>query len=110
MQAAGKRKHRITIQSAGTVASGLDTGQQHWASPITVCQCLASIEPLEGRERWQAMQVEAEVTHRITILYRPGITSAMRAILDGRIFHFGSVIDKDERHEELEILATEIIG
>lgn len=109
ISSAGKRRHRITIQSPGTVATGLNTGQQDWSDPSTVCQCFASIEPLSGRELWQAQQVEATVTHQIKILYRSGITPPMRALFGSRVFHFESILNRDEANEELEILATEAI-
>ena len=107
---AGKRRHRITIQTAGAVASGLNTGQQDWSSPTTVCRPLASIEPLNGRESWQAQQVEATVTHRLRILYRTGITPGMRALFGSRVFHFDSILNREEANEELEILATEVVS
>lgn len=75
-----------------------------------VAQVWAHIAPISGREMWLAKQAQARVTHRITILYRPGILPTMRATMNGRIFHFESVTNREELNEELEILATEQIA
>jgi SPP1 family predicted phage head-tail adaptor len=109
MQAAGKRTKRIIIQSPGTVQTGLNAGHQDWSNPATVCRPLASIEPLKGQELWRAQQAAAEVTHRITIVYRAGITPAMRALYAGRVFWFEAVLNPDEANQELVILAAEVV-
>jgi SPP1 family predicted phage head-tail adaptor len=62
---------------------------------------MASVEPLRGREKIQAAQLEASISHRLRTHYDPDITPRHR--LD--IF---SVVDVFSRHRELEILATEV--
>ena len=70
----------------------------------------ASLKPLRGRERFQAAQLESTISHRIVVEYAPDITARCKFRETGttREFHPFSVIDVDERHRELEILATEV--
>ena len=44
---------------------------------------MASIEPLSGREYWQASQSQSEATVRITIRYRAGIDDRIRLRYEG---------------------------
>lgn len=79
----------------------------------------ANIQPLTGREQFLAQQNEASTTHRLTIRYRPGITPDMFVAVQGdfngdfdfgdKIFGIISVIDKNYRHRELELLCSEVI-
>ena len=75
----------------------------------------ASVKPLSGREFWLAKEAQARATHRLNLLYQPGIQGslfAMRAMLNdgsGRIFNFESVLNLDERNEALEIMAIEVV-
>lgn len=102
----GEMRKRITIQSIDTTptASGetADTATEF-------ARAWARIEPLTGREAWIAKEQQATTTHRINLRYQPGITSRMRAVLGTRVFNFTDVRDLDEMHEELEILATEVL-
>ena len=41
---------------------------------------MASIEPISGREYWQASQSQSEATVRVIIRYRSGITDRMRLL------------------------------
>ena len=100
----GKRNKYVTIEQPVAPASRFATGGT-WAK---VADAWASIEPLAGREYWNAQQVQSVVTHRIKILYRAGITSDMRIQHGERYFNIASVVDPEERHVELEILATEV--
>ena len=43
-----------------------------------LAQVMASIQPISGREYWQASKAQAEATVRIIIRYRSGINDRMR--------------------------------
>jgi SPP1 family predicted phage head-tail adaptor len=70
----------------------------------------ASLKPLRGRERFQAARLEATISHRIMLEYADDINARcqFRETDTQRMFHPFSVIDVDERHVEVEILATEV--
>lgn len=71
----------------------------------------AAIEPLTGRELFQAQQVQSEVTHRVRMWHEAGITTDMRLRIDGtnpaRYLNILHVMSPLERKQELELLCKE---
>jgi SPP1 family predicted phage head-tail adaptor len=76
-----------------------------WADVATVW---AAVEPIRGREYFQAAAVNAENTVRFRIRYRPGIMPNMRALYNGRTFNIQSVIDVNGRHREIQLMCLEV--
>lgn len=103
---AARLNHRVTIQEHVT-------GRDEWGQPVDTWQDVAtvwaSVEPLRGQEYFAAQQVSAAVTARIRIRYRPGIRPDMRVLYGERIYNITSVIDPEERHEELQLMAREVV-
>ena len=89
-------RKRLTIQSVSTATtpSGETTG-----TPSTFCLAWAKL-PAAGREAWLAKEQQDTTSHKINMLYQPGITARMQAVLQpgGRIFNFTAVRDLDEMH------------
>lgn len=104
----GKLRHLVTIQRR-VVGSpqATSTGQpdETWTAFLTDIH--ASIEPISGREYFAQRQVQGEVTHRVRLRYRAGITSAMRVVFGSRVFDIASVIDFEERNIELQLMCVE---
>lgn len=81
---------------------------------VDAFQVFASVEPLSGRELFTAQQTQSEITTRIRIHWRPGITELMRVkhvtsfgspdVFD--LYDIKSAIDLRSRHEELELLCV----
>ena len=68
----------------------------------------ASVEPLRGRDYFEARKIQSEATHKITIRYLPGVTPDMKIEFKGRMFEIeGPPINPGERNRFLEILAKE---
>jgi len=102
---AGQLRHRVTIQrltitqgTAGEVIEG-------WSDVATV---YAAVEPLSGREFWQAQQVAAENQIRVRIRYRAGLDTTMRVIHDTRTLEILSIVNPEERRRELQLMCREI--
>lgn len=103
---AGTLRHRITIQSvtetprdaAGGVADTWGTYATAWAS----------VEPLRGREFVEAAKVTAEVTHKITLRHRSGVTAKMRVSWDNRTFDILAPMNTNELDRELVLLVKEV--
>ena len=105
---AGPLRHRIQIQS---LVEELDTygeapEQGQWTTDATVW---GSVTPLRGREAFEAKQVSPEVSHRVRLRFREGVTSKNRLVHRSRVFGIEDVLNVDERNEFLEILAIEAI-
>jgi len=65
------------------------------------------VSPMSGREYEESQKIRAETTYKISSRYFHGITTDMRILYDSREFEIISVLDLDERHEELRIIAVE---
>ncbi len=104
--AAGSRNRRIVIQSATETTTDGGEVTRSWSTFATVW---AEIKPLSAREAMVAQQSQATTTHKIIILYRPGITPDMQALYNGRTFRFDSVINLDEANRQLVITAMEVV-
>lgn len=101
---AGDLRHRVTIQQLSALSDGMGGVRETWQDVATVW---AAVEPMEGRERYEAQQIQAELTHRVRLRYRPGITPKMRVVHKGRIFQIEAVINRAERNRELILLCAE---
>ena len=98
----GSLDQRVTLERQ---AGGVDElGQplpDEWAA---LGSCWASVLPLQGREFIAAQAAQSEVTTRVVIRYRPGITPADRVVHDGRIYNIVSVIDVRSGNDELVLM------
>jgi SPP1 family predicted phage head-tail adaptor len=97
-------RKRVTIQNCTRVSDGQGGFDETWNDGSTVW---AQIEPLKSYERFQAMQMQTPVTHRITMRYTDEITSASRIKFQSRIFWVKEVLDEEERKRFLTIKAIE---
>lgn len=77
-------------------------------TPTDIENIPARIEPLEGNEQLRAMQTGMTAPHRFTLRYRSDVQGASTLLYDGRTFDIQSVVDPEEKHRELVILADEV--
>ena|SRR5579884_3623248 len=76
-------------------------------SPTIFAQLWAKVEALAGKYSEKSQQVVSEATHKVTIHYLPGVTSAMKVQLNSRVFNVEYVADPDERQVELWLFCYE---
>ena len=101
----GERRHRVTFQRSTETANDFGEPVQTWAD---LCTSWALVQPMKGAERLSAMQVQAEVDHRIVTRNRNELADLGpkdRALYGGQVFDIKSVIGRDHTRKELEILA-----
>jgi SPP1 family predicted phage head-tail adaptor len=103
----GKLRHRITIEQAAENQEPDGSVIEMWSIYATA---QASIEPVSGREYFVAQSTQADLNHRISLRYVPGITPKMRVNYGSRIFDILSVINVNERNRELQLMCRESIG
>ena len=65
------------------------------------------VVPMSGREYEESQKLRAETTYKISSRFFPKITPDLRILYDKREFEIVSVLDLNERHEELQIVAVE---
>lgn len=97
----GKLNKRITFQ-----LQDLDLEDEDWKDIATTC---ASINPISGKEYYSAETINSDLTHKIRLRYRRGITPDMRVLYNGRIFYIISVINEYEKNTMLQLMCRELI-
>jgi SPP1 family predicted phage head-tail adaptor len=76
----------------------------------TVTTCWAAVEPLRGREWVESnLDANAEVTGKIVMRYKSGISPTYQVYFGSRTFEILSVIDIDERRKEMQLMVRELV-
>lgn len=98
---AGQLDQRVTIDR---LESGTDEIGQPFVTWSPVFSTWAAVEPLAGREWFAAGGGQSEVSTRIRLRYRPGVTSADRVTHEGKEYGIVSVIDYKSGNRELVLM------
>ena len=101
---AGTLRKQIIIQQASEANDSHGQPIKTWSAYLTVS---ASVQPLKGREYFDAAQVNAETTTKFIIRHRLGITQKMRISYDSKIYNIESIINVGERNREIHLMASE---
>lgn len=104
MPAAGRLRHRVAIQRATRTRDSFGEAIRTWSTLATVW---ASVEPLRGREFFDAEMVQAEVSHRVIMRAYPGLQATDRLLYEGRVLEIQAVIDVRERGREYQVMCRE---
>jgi len=98
-------RHRLTFQTSAEVGDGAGGEVSHWQDAFTVW---GLVEPLSGREFFASQQIKKEVSHKVTVRYRPDIVTTMRIkTWDNRILDIEAVLDLGGQRRLLEIPCNE---
>lgn len=110
-------RHLVTLQQEVQIADGAGGTSKSWTD---VASLWAEIIPIggtgsmlsrtSGKEVMVGDQVQSEISHKITLRYRDGVTSAMRIVYESRFFNIRSVANPAERNQQLELLVQEGVG
>ena len=103
----GNLRHRITLQKPVITKDSIGQELEEWQDVATVW---ASVEPLSGKEYFNAQQVNSEITTRITIRYIELLSPQWVVQLGKRTFNILSVINFEERNIYLQLLCSEKVG
>lgn len=102
---AGKLRHRVTIQRRVDSRTSVGDVKVNWADVGTVW---AAVEPVSVREFIAGQSMQSQVTARITIRYRDGLTGDMRILFRDRIYNpQGWLSDPESGLEYLTAPCTE---
>lgn len=104
---AGRLNRLVTLQQKATGSPAqFATGEldEVW---VDVAQVWASVEPLVGREFYEAQQIQSSVTAKIRIRWRPGVDAGMRIVHQGKIYNLAHPADVRAANRELLFYCTE---
>lgn len=102
---AGALDQRIVIER---LVEGYDELGQPINTWLPIVQTWAHVQPLVGREYLAAGALLSEVTARVRMRYRPGITAADRVIHNGKVYGITSVADVHSSRRELHLMCKAI--
>ena len=102
---AGRLDQRVTVEQLVTIGDSWGGTVEAWAPLMSVW---AAVEPLVGREYLAAQAAQSEVTARVTMRYRPGITAQDRVIHNGTTYNIVSLIDVRSGHRELVLMCKAV--
>jgi len=103
---AGELRRRVTIQAKVASRDTFGAETVSWAPIATVW---AAVEPMLGREFVEARQLTAELTTRIRVRYRSGITPLMRVVHGSETYEVVSVQHVRSERRELVLMCREIL-
>lgn len=102
---AGALDQRIVIER---LVEGYDELGQPINDWLPIVTTWAAVEPLVGREFIAAQAAVSEITARVRLRYRPGITAADRIVHDGTTYGITSVADVHSSRRELVLMVRAI--
>jgi len=102
----GELRHRVTIQEKVVTVDAYGGEVITWSTVATVW---AAVEPLWGREFLEGRRQENEISTRIRIRYREGLTPSMRVVWGFRAFDIESVIERESRRREIWLMCRELV-
>ena len=103
---AGALDQRVVIERRTGATN--DWGEPLPDSWLPIVQTWAHVQPLVGREYLAAGALLSEVTARISLRYRPGITAADRVIHGGTTYGITSVADVHSSRRELHLMCKAV--
>lgn len=101
-----KMRHRITfLKPMGTYKNSIGENVPEYTELRTVW---AFVAPKTGREYDEAQKLRAETTYNVHTRYFADVTAEMQIRFNDRILKIESVLNVNERNEELLIVASEV--
>lgn len=101
---AGQLRHRVELQRRKEGTDDFGEPTDEWETYATVW---AAVRPLQGRDRWAAQQVNAEVTHEVEIRHRSDVKAEHRIKHGDRVLRIEAPFDPDERGARLMMPCSE---
>jgi len=93
-------RERVTLQSPMRTADGAGGADVSWTDVTTVW---AKVEEGAGSERLTGERLAAQAALSLTIRYRAGVTTEMRALWNARVLNIRAVRDKGGRKRFLTL-------
>ena len=100
----GELRHRIELQTNTPVANAIDELVDTYTTFATVW---GAIEPLSGNRLFLAQQADSQIQGVVRIRYRKDVVPTMRIKFGSRYLQIISIIDREERHQELQVMYKE---
>lgn len=116
MKTVSRLRHRLTLQQETQTADGAGGYTRTWSDVADVWAEIISVSGTAssgsrgGKEILFAGQLQSQVTHKILLRYRDGVTAGMRLVFENRAFNIITLADTGENRDTLELLVIEGIA
>lgn len=101
----GALRHRVTIQErVANETNGADAPYYR-----SIQSVYASVEPLSGRELFNAQQVQAQTTHLVRVRANSEVQPKRRFLFGDRKLNIDSVANNEERGVYMDCMCSEWI-
>jgi SPP1 family predicted phage head-tail adaptor len=100
----GKLNRKIQVMELAQISDG-GGGYEDALTPVKTVW--ASINPVSGREYWQAQQAQAQISHKIIIRYTTELNRSNVLSFNGKNFDIQYIINVQESNRFLEIHVLE---
>ncbi|SDY84663.1 phage head closure protein [Thermoactinomyces sp. DSM 45892] len=100
-------RHRIRILDRVITRDDEGSPIEDWTTKVTLW---AEVNPLSGREYYQAAAVQSENDVKIRIRYRADISTDMRVQFNQKLYDIQSVVDWNSEHRELHLTVKEVVN
>ena len=98
----------LTYDNAGNAILKRRDGKPYsYQAALQDYSVAAFVSPMSQREYEESQKLRVETTYKILTRFFRGITPPMRILYDRREFEIVSVLDTNEQHTELQIVAAE---
>lgn len=104
----GALRRPVLIQQGAAGAGTEGDASLTWS---TLTTAWASISQASAEAIQSAAQRDERITHQVTIRYRSGLPNpaSLRFVYKSRYFFVKTIVDVDERHQELDCHCEEIV-
>ena len=103
---AGNLRHYVAFQSSVDTPDGSGGMVEVWAADF---YDWVAIWPMSGKEMIENLRVSADITHKVRMRYRSGVTNKMRIVWGSRTLEIKTApINKDERNYQVDLICAEL--
>lgn len=101
---AGKLNRRVEVMQRSQVSDGSGGFED---ALVLFKKVWSNIQPLSGREFWQAQQAQAEISHKVTIRYMKDVNRTHVLKFNDKEYDIQYIINVDEANRFLELHVRE---
>jgi SPP1 family predicted phage head-tail adaptor len=102
----GRLRQRIAITQVSSAQDSM--GGTNISTNVLFANVWASVEALNGTDKFAAHEFVSEVSHQIVIRYRCGVVAGMQVLFKGRQLQIQAVQNPDGRNKMLLLQCIEI--
>ena len=102
---AGQMRHVLTVERP--VKTRRTDGSVHTENHRVVKRIRGQVDPINGREFWEAGHVASIITHRVRTRYDSDLTSEDRLDFNGRKLNVTDLINEGELNQWMTLMCAE---